>query len=172
MFDLYFTENKEQKRKSSQDSLSSSLASKQNVPKELEKENKGESKTPSKRKERKNSKQEDVKNASQVNEVTSEKDGLQGQTEAKTKVLGWRFVHENSWTLSYQMNSLVVFDAMNVRHLLASQPGGTYAILMSSVLNKQEKLGEQVGECVSVFVFPVLLSSIQLYKGLIAPSTG
>ena len=56
------------------------------------------------------------------------------------------------------MNSLVVFDAMNVRHLLASQPGGTYAILMSSVLNKQEKSGEQVRGCVSFFIFPVFLS--------------
>ena len=99
-----------------------------------------------------------MKSASQVSDVTNEKDGLQGQTDAKTKLLGWRFVHKNSWTLSYQINSLVVFDAMNVRHLLASQPGGTYAILMSSVLNKQEKSGEQVRECVSFFIFTVLLS--------------
>lgn len=138
--------------------MSSFQASKQNVLKELTKENKGESKTPNKRKERKNSKQEDVKSASQVSDVTNEKDGLQGQTEAKTKLLGWRFVHKNSWTLSYQMNSLVVFDAMNVRHLLASQPGGTYAILMSSVLNKQEKSGEQVRKCVSFYIFTALLS--------------
>ncbi|XP_015755017.1 PREDICTED: integrin-alpha FG-GAP repeat-containing protein 2-like [Acropora digitifera] len=111
------------------------------------------------RKERKNSKQEDVKSESQVGDVTNEKDGLQGQTEAKTKLLGWRFVHKNSWTLSYQMNSLVVFDAMNVRHLLASQPGGTYAILMSSVLNKQEKSGEQASSSPSSSIFnqlPVL----------------
>ena len=138
--------------------MSSSQASKQNVSKELTKESKGESKTPNKRKERKNSNQEDVKSASQVSDVTNGKDGWQGQTEAKTKLLGWRFVHKNSWTLSYQMNSLVVFDAMNVRHLLASQPGGTYAILLSSVLNKQEKSGEQVRGYVSFFIFTVLLS--------------
>ncbi|XP_074607586.1 KICSTOR complex protein ITFG2-like isoform X1 [Acropora palmata] len=152
-------ENKEQKRKSSQDSLSSSQVSKQNVSKELTKESKGESKTPNKRKERKNSNQEDVKSASQVSDVTNGKDGWQGQTEAKTKLLGWRFVHKNSWTLSYQMNSLVVFDAMNVRHLLASQPGGTYAILLSSVLNKQEKSGEQASSSPSSSIFnqlPVL----------------
>ncbi|KAK2548328.1 KICSTOR complex protein ITFG2 [Acropora cervicornis] len=155
----FYSENKEQKRKSSQDSLSSSQVSKQNVSKELTKESKGESKTPNKRKERKNSNQEDVKSASQVSDVTNGKDGWQGQTEAKTKLLGWRFVHKNSWTLSYQMNSLVVFDAMNVRHLLASQPGGTYAILLSSVLNKQEKSGEQASSSPSSSIFnqlPVL----------------
>ena len=66
---------------------------------------------------------------------------------------------KNSWTLSYQMNSLVVFDAMNVRHLLASQPGGTYAILLSSVLNKQEKVRRAgKGICFHSLFFTVLLS--------------
>ena len=56
----------------------------------------------------------------------------------------WQLVSVSSWTLSYQINSLVVFDVMTTRHLLASQSGGTYVILMSSDLNQHEMSEEQV----------------------------
>jgi len=71
----------------------------------------------------------------------------------------WRFVSVSSWTVSYQINSLVVFDVMTTRHLLASQPGGTYAILMSSDLNQHEMSEEQISSSPSSSIFnqlPVL----------------
>ena len=140
-------ENNENKMRSAQESSSSSKANKQNVTKEFTKENQSELKTP-KKKERKTSKQEEIKEGPPVSEITSEREGSLHQA-IISKKFSLRFVQLNSWTLSYQINSLVVFDVMNLRYLLASQPGGTYAILMTSSLNKREMSGEQVGECTS-----------------------
>ena len=106
--------------------------------------------------ERKNSKQEekvslvDNKNGKEQISVN-----VKGGSE-KPCAFGWHFVSLKTWTVSYQINSLVVFDVMKTRHLLASQPGGTYVILMSSALNQQEAPGEKVME--NCFFTMILLS--------------
>lgn len=150
-------ENNENEMRSAQESSSSSKANKQNVTKEFTKENQSELKTP-KKKERKTSKQEEIKEGPPVSEITSEREGSLHQA-IISKKFSLRFVQLNSWTLSYQINSLVVFDVMNLRYLLASQPGGTYAILMTSSLNKREMSGEQTSSSPSSAIFnqlPVL----------------
>ena len=134
--DLCFTEPTEHKKNSTSDS--GSQASKQDLPKDNTKEHQTE--TPQK-KERKSSKPEE-KDVITESEHKNEQEGLKRVT--KPQKFGWRFVSLNSWTVSYQINSLVVFDVMTTRHLLASQPGGTYAVLMSSNLSQQDSSEEQV----------------------------
>ena len=110
------------------------LSCKQDSPKDNTKE----------KMERKNSKQEGkvgLVDSENGKEQISSKGGSE-----KPCAFGWHFVSLNTCTVSYQINSLVVFDVMKTRYLLASQPGGTYAILMSSVLNQQEAPGEKVME--------------------------
>ena len=97
------------------------------------------------RKEQRNSKQQEEKVAIADNENKNEQDYLKGVV--KPQKFGWQFVSTNSWMLPYQINSLVVFDVITTRHLLASQPGGTYAILMSTDLNQQEMSKEKVKGC-------------------------
>lgn len=111
---------------------SSSQSSRQDSPKDNTKE----------KMERKNSKQEE-KVSLVDNENGKEQIGLKGGSE-KPCVFGWHFVSLKTWTVSYQINSLVVFDVMKTRYLLASQPGGTYVILMSSALNQQEAPEEKI----------------------------
>ena len=94
--------------------------------------------------ERKNSKQEE-KVSLVDNKNGKEQISLKGGSE-KPCAFGWSFVSLKTWTVSYQINSLVVFDVMKTRYLLASQPGGTYVILMSSALNQQEAPEEKVME--------------------------
>lgn len=48
------------------------------------------------------------------------------------------------WTIPRQIGSLVVFDMATTRYLLASYPGGSYIILNSWNLSKQQKDGDQV----------------------------
>ncbi|CAH3155709.1 unnamed protein product [Porites lobata] len=92
--------------------------------------------------ERKNSKQEE-KVSLVDNKNGKEQISVKGGSE-KPCAFGWHFVSLKSWTVSYQINSLVVFDVMKTRYLLASQPGGTYVILMSSALNQQEAPEEKI----------------------------
>lgn len=113
---------------------SSSQSSKQDSSKDNTKE----------KMERKNSKQEEkvsLADSKNGKEQISVKGGSK-----KPCAFGWHFVSLKSWTVSYQINSLVVFDVMKTRYLLASQPGGTYVILMSSALNQQEAPEEKVME--------------------------
>lgn len=113
---------------------SSSQSSKQDSSKDNTKE----------KMERKNSKQEE-KVSLVDNKNGKEQISLTGGSE-KPCAFGWHFVSLKTWTVSYQINSLVVFDVMKTRYLLASQPGGTYVILMSSALNQQEAPEEKVME--------------------------
>ena len=101
--------------------------------------------------ERKNSKQEE-KVSLVDNKNGKEQISLKGRSE-KPCAFGWHFVSLKTWTVSYQINSLVVFDVMKTRYLLASQPGGTYVILMSSALNQQEAPEEKVMENCFFFFF-------------------
>ena len=102
-----------------------------------------ESSTPSK--DRKNSKQEEKDAREQDGHKTIDQVGFNGATKAPK--FGWRFVSVGSWTVPFQINSLVVFDVMTTRYLLASQPGGTYVVVMSSDLKQQEMSDEQARAC-------------------------
>lgn len=104
--------------------------------------------------ERKNSKQEE-KVSLVDNKYGKEQISLKGRSE-KPCAFGWHFVSLKTWTVSYQINSLVVFDVMKTRYLLASQPGGTYVILTSSALNQQEAPEEKVMENCFFFTMIVL----------------
>lgn len=106
--------------------------------------------------ERKNSKQEEKVSLAD-NKNGKEQISLKGGSE-KPCAFGWHFVSLKTWTVSYQINSLVVFDVMKTRYLLASQPGGTYVILMSSALNQQEAPEEKVKE--NCFFTMILLSCL------------
>ena len=64
----------------------------------------------------------------------------------KGRMFPYRLVSISHWTLPSQISSLAVFDVAAVRHLLASYPGGTYAILTSFELNQQKTPYEQVRE--------------------------
>ena len=64
----------------------------------------------------------------------------------KNQMFPYRLVSISHWTLPCQISSLAVFDVAAVRHLLASYPGGTYAILTSFELNQQKMPNEQVRE--------------------------
>ena len=108
--------------------------------------------------ERTNSKQEE-KVSLVDNKNGKEQISLTGRSE-KPCAFGWHFVSLKTWTVSYQINSLVVFDVMKTRYLLASQPGGTYVILMSSVLNQQEAPQEKVMENCFFFFTMILLSCL------------
>ena len=102
-----------------------------------------ESSTPSK--DRKNSKQEEKDAREQDGHKTTDQVGFNGATKAPK--FDWRFVSVGSWTVPFQINSLVVFDVMTTRYLLASQPGGTYVVVMSSDLKQQEMSDEQARAC-------------------------
>ena len=133
---LCVAETEEDKKKVNSATLASSASqsSKQDAPKDNTKE----------KMERKNSEQEE-KVSLVDNKNGKEQISLKGGSE-KPCAFGWSFVSLKTWTVSYQINSLVVFDVMKTRYLLASQPGGTYVILMSSALNQQEAPEEKVME--------------------------
>lgn len=67
---------------------------------------------------------------------------------AKSQSFPYRLVTISHWTVPCQIGSLAVFDVATTRHLLASYPGGTYAILTSFDLNCQKLPSEQVGKIV------------------------
>lgn len=62
----------------------------------------------------------------------------------KDPSFSYRLVAVSFWTLPCQIGSLEVFDVAGTRHLLASYPGGTYAILTSFDLNHPKSSSEQV----------------------------
>ena len=68
----------------------------------------------------------------------------------KDRRFPYRLVSISHWTLPCQISSLAVFDVAAVRHLLASYPGGTYAILTSFELNQQKTPYEQVKELLKI----------------------
>ena len=68
----------------------------------------------------------------------------------KGRMFPYRLVSISHWTLPSQISSLAVFDVAAVRHLLASYPGGTYAILTSFELNQQKTPYEQVRELLKI----------------------
>ena len=68
----------------------------------------------------------------------------------KDQMFPYRLVSISHWTVPCQISSLAVFDVAATRHLLASYPGGTYAILTSFELNQQKMPNEQVR---GLFVF-------------------
>ena len=68
----------------------------------------------------------------------------------KDRRFPYRLVSISHWTLPCQISSLAVFDVAAVRHLLASYPGGTYAILTSFELNQQKTPYEQVRELLKI----------------------
>lgn len=140
-------ESTDKSKNTLESSTSSQARSKQGISKDITTEHKTE--TPQKR-EGKSSKQK-LSDTSVDNEHKNELERSKDVTE--TLKFDWRFVSVNSWTVSYQINSLVVFDVMTTRYLLASQPGGTYAILMSSDLNQQEKSDEQITSSPTSFMF-------------------
>ena len=140
----FVTENCENKSKKAPESSACLQSNKQEpASRELNNEQATET-TPSK--DRKNSKQEEKDAREQDGHKITEQGGFKSATKAQK--FGWRFASISSWTVPYQTNSLVVFDVMTTRYLLASQPGGTYVIVMSSDLKqKQEMSDEQARAC-------------------------
>ena len=69
----------------------------------------------------------------------------------KDQSFSYRLVTLSFWTLPCQIGSLEVFDVAATRHLLASYPGGTYAILTSFDLNRPKLPSEQVGKVFIIF---------------------
>lgn len=74
----------------------------------------------------------------------------------KNQMFPYRLVSISHWTLPCQISSLAVFDVAAVRHLLASYPGGTYAILTSFELNQQKMPNEQLSRSPSNSIFKQL----------------
>lgn len=91
---------------------------------------------------KKESKQREIMDAKEKkgykNEQKVSEDVLKDQT------FPHRLVSISHWTMPCQISSLAVFDVTALRHLLASYPGGTYAILTSFDLNQQKMPNEQV----------------------------
>ena len=79
----------------------------------------------------------DDKHRKQDTKVSDGSDKDPGNTE--TGGFPQSLVSIKDWTLSSQIGSIVVFDVGVTRHLLASQPGGTYSILMSSEISHQDE---------------------------------
>ena len=72
---------------------------------------------------------------------------------ANHRIFCHQVVTVNHWTVPRQIGSLVVFDVETSRYLLASYPGGSYAILKSWNLSQQEEHVEQVKNHIAYFKF-------------------
>lgn len=75
-------------------------------------------------------------------------DGNVSEVVAKAQTFSYRLVTISHWTVPCQIGSLAVFDVASTRHLLASYPGGTYAILASFDLNHHKLPSDQVRKIV------------------------
>ena len=93
---------------------------------------------------KKESKQREIQDAKETKFCKDEQ--KVSEDALKDQVFPHRLVSISHWTLPCQISSLAVFDVAAVRHLLASYPGGTYAILTSFELNQQKMPYEQVRE--------------------------
>jgi len=91
---------------------------------------------------KKESKQQEIVEAKEKNNCQNEQ--KVSENVLKDQMFPYRLVPISHWTLPCQISSLAVFDVAAMRHLLASYPGGTYAILTSFELNQQKMPNEQV----------------------------
>ncbi|KAL9961416.1 hypothetical protein ACROYT_G030350 [Oculina patagonica] len=74
----------------------------------------------------------------------------------KAQTFSYRLVTISHWTVPCQIGSLAVFDVASTRHLLASYPGGTYAILASFDLNHHKLPSDQMSSSPSNSIFKQL----------------
>jgi len=103
---------------------------------------------------KKESKQQEIVEAKEKNNCQNEQ--KVSENVLKDQMFPYRLVPISHWTLPCQISSLAVFDVAAMRHLLASYPGGTYAILTSFELNQQKMPNEQFSRSPSNSIFKPL----------------